>query len=113
MRQRDVDQAATTLWQAEAQVKMGEEQLKQNSPVPQQIGQSEAQVKQLKGQVEQAQAQFDQAELNLSWTIVTAPQNGWVTRRNDEHGTDVVAGHQIPPLLTPHAFTTPNSHEPP
>jgi multidrug resistance efflux pump len=43
--QMDVDQAATALWQAEAQVKL-----------------AEAQVKQFKGQVEQTQAQLDQAE---------------------------------------------------
>jgi hypothetical protein len=55
--QQDVDQAATALWQAEAQVKL-----------------AEAQVKQFKGQVEQTQAQLDQAELNLSWTTVAATQ---------------------------------------
>jgi membrane fusion protein (multidrug efflux system) len=109
--QQDVDQAATALWQAEAQVKLAEAQVKQNSPVPQQIGQSEAQVKQLKGQVEQAQAQLDQAELNLSWTIVTAPQDGWVTRRNVEKGNYVVAGQQIFSIVTPEVWVTANFKE--
>jgi len=109
--QQDVDQAATALWQAEAQVKLAEAQVKQNSPVPQQIGQSEAQVKQLKGQVEQAQAQLDQAELNLSWTIVTAPQDGWITRRNVEKGNYVVAGQQILSIVTPEVWVTANFKE--
>jgi membrane fusion protein (multidrug efflux system) len=109
--QQDVDQAATARWQAEAQVKLAEAQVKQNSPVPQQIGQSEAQVKQLKGQVEQAQAQLDQAELNLSWTIVTAPQEGWVTRRNVEKGNYVVAGQQILSIVTPEVWVTANFKE--
>jgi membrane fusion protein (multidrug efflux system) len=109
--QQDVDQAATALWQAEAQVKLAEAQVKQNSPVPQQIGQSETQVKQLKGQVEQAHAQLDQAELNLSWTIVTAPQDGWVTRRNVEKGNYVVAGQQIFSIVTPEVWVTANFKE--
>jgi membrane fusion protein, multidrug efflux system len=109
--QQEVDQAATALWQAEAQVKLAEAQVKQNSPVPQQIGQSEAQVRQLKGQVEQAQAQLDQAELNLSWTIVTAPQGGWITRRNVEKGNYVVAGQQILSIVTPEVWVTANFKE--
>jgi membrane fusion protein (multidrug efflux system) len=109
--QQDVDQAATALWQAEAQVKLAEAQVKQNSPVPQQISQSEAQVRQLKGQVEQAQAQLDQAELNLYWTMVTAPQDGWVTRRNVEKGNYVVAGQQIMSIVTPEVWVTANFKE--
>jgi membrane fusion protein, multidrug efflux system len=109
--QQDVDQAATALWQAEAQVKLADAQVKQNSPVPQQIGQSEAQVRQLKGQVEQAQAQLAQAELNLSWAIVTAPQDGWVTRRNVEKGNYVVAGQQIMSIVTPEVWVTANFKE--
>jgi membrane fusion protein, multidrug efflux system len=85
--------------------------VKQNSPVPQQISQSEAQVRQLKGQVEQAQAQLSQAELNLSWTIVTAPQDGWVTRRNVEKGNYVVAGQQIMSIVTPAVWVTANFKE--
>jgi membrane fusion protein, multidrug efflux system len=109
--QQDVDQAATALWQAEAQVKLAEAQVKQNSPVPQQIGQTEAQVRQLKGQIEQAQAQLNQAELNLSWAIVTAPQDGWVTRRNVEKGNYVIAGQQIMSIVTPAVWVTANFKE--
>jgi membrane fusion protein, multidrug efflux system len=109
--QQDVDQAATVLWQAQAQVKLAEAQVKQNSPVPQQIGQSEAQVRQLKGQIEQGQAQLNQAELNLSWTIVTAPQDGWVTRRNVEKGNYVIAGQQIMSIVTPAVWVTANFKE--
>jgi membrane fusion protein, multidrug efflux system len=109
--QQDVDQAATVLWQAEAQVKLAEAQVKQNSPVPQQIGQTEAQVRQLKGQIEQAQAQLNQAELNLSWAIVAAPQDGWVTRRNVEKGNYVIAGQQIMSIVTPAVWVTANFKE--
>jgi membrane fusion protein (multidrug efflux system) len=109
--QQDVDQAATALWQAEAQVRLAEAQVKQNSPVQQQIGQSEAQVRQQKGQVEQAQGRLDQADLNLSWTTVRAPQDGWITRRNVEKGNYVVAGQQIFSIVTPEVWVTANFKE--
>src|SRR5580704_7082590 len=64
---------------ASAQAMEAEAQIVQAEPVPQQIGQADTQVGQLKGQVEQAQAKLDQALLNLSWTVVAAPQDGWIT----------------------------------
>jgi membrane fusion protein (multidrug efflux system) len=109
--QQDVDQAATALWQAQAQVMLAEAQVKQNSPVPQQIGQSEAQVRQRAGDVEQAEARLHQAELNLSWTTVAAPQDGWVTKRNVEKGNYVVAGQQIMSIVTPEVWVTANFKE--
>jgi len=109
--QQEVDQAATVLRQAEAQVRLTEAQVKQNSPVPQLIGQAEAQVHQLKGQVEQAQGRLNQAELNLSWTTVRAPQDGWITKRNVEKGNYVVAGLQILSIVTPEVWVTANFKE--
>jgi len=108
---QEVDQALTALRQAEAQVRLYEAQVTQNSPVPQLISQSDAQVDQLRGQVEQAQARLDQADLNLSWTTVTAPQDGWITRRNVEKGNYVVAGQQIFSIVTPEVWVTANFKE--
>jgi membrane fusion protein (multidrug efflux system) len=108
---QEVDQAATALWQAKAQVRLAEAQVVQSSPVPQLIGQSEAQVEQQKGQVEQAQGRLNQAKLNLSWTTVKAPQDGWITRRNVEKGNYVVAGQQIFAIVTPEVWVTANFKE--
>ena len=63
--------------------------------MPQFIGEAEAQVRQLEAQVALARAQLDQAALNLSWTKVAAPQDGWVTKRNVEQGNYVQAGQSI------------------
>lgn len=109
--QQDVDAARAALKQAEAQVMLAEAQVTQNSPVPQRIGETDAQVGQLKGQVEQAQARLDQAELNLSWTVVTAPQDGWITKRNVEAGTYVAAGQQIFSIVAPEVWVTANFKE--
>jgi membrane fusion protein, multidrug efflux system len=109
--QQEVDAAAAALRQAQAQVLQAEAQIAQAEPVPQQIGQADTQVGQLKGQVEQAQARLDQALLNLSWTVVAAPQDGWITKRNVEMGNYVTAGQQIFSIVAPEVWITANFKE--
>jgi membrane fusion protein (multidrug efflux system) len=109
--QQEVDAATAALKQAQAQVMLAEAQVTQNSPVPERIGETDAQVGQLKGQVEQAQARLDQANLNLSWTVVAAPQDGWITKRNVEKGTYVAPGQQIFSIVAPEVWVTANFKE--
>ena len=109
--QQEVDATLAALRQAEAQVLTADAQVQQRSPVPQQIGQADTQVGQLKGQVEQAEARLHQSELNLSWTVVLAPQDGWVTRRNVEVGNYAAAGTQIMSLVSPEVWVTANFKE--
>ncbi|WP_213772334.1 HlyD family secretion protein [Bradyrhizobium sp. dw_78] len=109
--QQDIDAATAALKQAQAQVMLAEAQVTQNSPVPQRIGQTDTEVGQLKGQVEQAQARLDQANLNLSWTEVRAPQDGWITKRNVEVGNYIAAGQQIFSIVAPEVWVTANFKE--
>jgi membrane fusion protein, multidrug efflux system len=109
--QQDVDAAEAALKQAEAQVALAEAQVTQNSPVTERVGETDAAVGQLKGQVEQAQARLDQADLNLSWAVVTAPQDGWVTKRNVETGNYVAPGQQIISIVAPEVWITANFKE--
>jgi membrane fusion protein, multidrug efflux system len=109
--QQDIDAATSALKQAQAQVMLADAQVTQNSPVPQRIGETDQQVGQLKGQVEQAQARLDQANLNLSWTFVKAPQDGWITKRNVEVGNYVAPGQQIFSLVAPEVWITANFKE--
>jgi membrane fusion protein, multidrug efflux system len=109
--QQDIDAATASLKQAEAQVALAQAQITQNSPVQQLIGQTDAQVGQLKGQVEQAQGRLDQANLNLSWTEVRAPQDGWITKRNVEAGNYITAGQQIFSIVAPEVWITANFKE--
>ncbi len=109
--QQEVDAATAAYKQAQAQVKLAEAQVTQAEPVPQRIGEAEAQVGEQSGQVESAQARLDQANLNLFWTVVTAPQDGWVTKRNVEMGNNVVAGQQILSLVAPEVWVTANFKE--
>jgi membrane fusion protein, multidrug efflux system len=109
--QQEVDAATAALAQADAQVMLAEAQVQQNSPVPQRIGETDQQVGQLNGQVEQAQARLDQANLNLSWTVVTAPQDGWITKRNVEVGNYVTTAQQIFSIVSPDIWITANFKE--
>ncbi len=109
--QQDVDQATAAERQAAAQLADQGANVKQAEPVQQNIAQAAAQVKQLEGQVEQARAELTQADINLGWTSVTAPQDGWVTKRNVERGNYVAAGAQIMSLVSPQVWVTANFKE--
>jgi membrane fusion protein (multidrug efflux system) len=109
--QQEVDAATAALRQAEAQVAQAQAQVEQAVPVPQRIGQAVSQVAQFHGQIDQAKARLDQALLNLSYTVVVAPQDGWITKRNVEVGTYVTPGQQIFSLVSPEVWVTANFKE--
>ena len=56
-------------------------------------------------------AQLAQADLNLSYTRVVAPQDGWVTKRNVELGTYMQPGQQVMALVSPQVWVTANFKE--
>jgi membrane fusion protein (multidrug efflux system) len=109
--QQDIDSAEAALRRSEAQISEAQAAVRRAELVPQYVGQAEAQVHQLEAQVALARAQLAQAELNLSWTKVTAPQDGWVTKRNVEQGNYVQAGQTVLSVVTPDIWITANFKE--
>ncbi len=109
--QQEVDAANAALGAAQAQVLDAQAQLEEATPVAQRIGQADALVQQQGGQVAAAKAQLDDARLKLSWTNLTAPQDGWITKRNVEVGTYVTAGQQVTALVSPEVWVTANFKE--
>jgi membrane fusion protein (multidrug efflux system) len=109
--QQSLDEATATARSAEAQVAQAQAAVRQAEPVQQHIAEAEAQVKQLEGQVAQAKAQLDQAAINLGYTVITAPQEGWVTKRNVEQGNYVSAGASLMSLVSPQVWVTANFKE--
>ncbi len=109
--QQNIDAARATALQAAAQVKQAEASVREATPVKPNIAQSAAQVKQLGAAVEQQQAKLEQAQLNLSYTRVVAPQDGWVTKRNIEMGDYVQPGQAIMSLVAPQVWVTANFKE--
>ena len=96
--------AAATLAEKEAAVRT-------SALVPENLSVIDAQVKQLAAQVALAKADLDHAELNLSYTKIIAPQDGWVTKRAVEPGNYVQPGQALMALVTPDVWITANFKE--
>jgi membrane fusion protein (multidrug efflux system) len=109
--QQDIDTANANKLAAQAQVEQARAGVQQADMVRQFIAQNEAQVTQLAAQEALAKAQLDQAELNLSWTNLTAPQDGWITKRNVEKGTYVQPGQSLFSIVAPEVWVTANFKE--
>ncbi|MBV9537499.1 MAG: HlyD family secretion protein [Acidisphaera sp.] len=109
--QAAVDQADANLRQAQASVAQAQAAVREAEPVEENISQSSAQVGQIQGSIAQAQAQLDQAELNLGYTVLRAPQDGWVTKRNVEQGNFLNAGSQVMSIVSPEVWVTANFKE--
>ena len=108
---QNVDQATAAAAQAAAQVADADAQVKQAAIVPQLIDQARAPIPENSAQIIQAQAQLDQAELNLSYTVIRAPQDGWITKRNVERGDYVQVGSSLLSIVTPQVWVTANFKE--
>lgn len=109
--QQDLDNAEAGMRSADAQVAQAEAALRSADVVAQTVAQADAQVKKLQGQIALAKAQLEQAELNLAWTVVRAPQDGWVTKRNVNAGNYVSPGQALLSLVTTQIWVTANFKE--
>jgi membrane fusion protein, multidrug efflux system len=109
--QQDIDTADAAVRTTEAQIAEAQAGVQRAELVPEYVAQAEAQVRQLEAQVALARAQLQQAELNLSWTKVLAPQDGWITKRNVEQGNYVQAGQTVLSIVTPDIWVTANFKE--
>ncbi len=109
--QQEVDAATSNLQNAQAQVLLMQARVVQAEPVQQQIGEVEASVRNQSAMIEQAQAKLNQANLNLSYTVVRAAGDGWVTRRQVDKGNYLQTGQQIMALVSPDVWVTANFKE--
>ncbi len=109
--QQQVDYATAALEQAKAQVLQAEGQLEQASPVKPQIGTQQTRVTQQTGTLEQARAQLEQASLNLGWTVIRAPHDGWIAQRNVERGAYLQTGQAVFSIVEPEIWISANFKE--
>ena len=105
------EQASSTARSAVASVIANEAQVKIADLVKDLVSQSQAQVDQAKAQVDQAAAQLVTAELNLTYTEIRAPQDGWITHRNVQVGSYAVPGQALVSLVSPDMWVTANFKE--
>ena len=98
-----VQSAQAQIEVAQAQVGSAIAQRAAADTVDQQLAAKEAALRSAEAQVAQARASLQTADLNLSYTKVYAPADGWITQRSAEEG-DVVQANQA---LTSFVFGTP------
>jgi membrane fusion protein (multidrug efflux system) len=109
--QQSIDEATAKQRQAEAQLRQSQARLLQAQLVSQNIAQAAAAVKQWQGEVARSQADLDRAELNLSYTRVLAPSDGWVTERRVEQGNYLQPGGALLSIVAPEVWVTANFKE--
>jgi membrane fusion protein (multidrug efflux system) len=98
-----VQSAQAQIEVAEAQIGSAIAQRAAADTVAQQLAARQAALQSAEAQVAQAEASVRTAELNLSYTKIYAPADGWITQRSVEEG-DVVQANQT---LTSFVFGTP------
>ncbi len=109
--QQQIDAAKESARTATASLTLQDAQVKIASLVDENIAVAQAAVSQRIADVAQAEADLAQAELNLSYTVITAPQDGWITKRNVELGTYLQVGQSILSLVSPDVWITANFKE--
>ncbi|TCV98065.1 HlyD family secretion protein [Biostraticola tofi] len=109
--QQRVDNASAQVRSARADVANARAQVEVAAQVDLQIRLAASMVEARRQQVGQAKAQLETARLNLAWTDVRAPFDGYVTRRNVQPGTLVQAGSSLFSVVSPAIWVTANFKE--
>ncbi|MCG8156777.1 HlyD family secretion protein [Brenneria goodwinii] len=109
--QRNIDAASAQLRSARAELENAKAQVEIASQIALQIRQQETAVEARQQQVQQAQAQLNTANLNLDYTEVRAPYDGFITRRNVQVGSLVQAGSSLFSLVSPAVWINANFKE--
>jgi membrane fusion protein (multidrug efflux system) len=89
-----LDRLTTARRVSEAQLKEEEEALKRAQAEAGQAGKSGN-----KARILQRKAQLDEAELQLSYTKIYAPRDGYITRKSIEAGVNIQAGQPLMALV--------------
>ncbi|GBQ98811.1 multidrug ABC transporter [Acetobacter nitrogenifigens DSM 23921 = NBRC 105050] len=109
--QQDIDYSQAALDAAKAQVMQAQAQVAIAEPVAPNIGNARAQVNSEDAQLSSAKASLVQADLNLLWTEIRAPHDGWISQRNIERGNFVSSGQTLFSIVTPEVWVIANYKE--
>ena len=109
--QQAVDQSTAALEQARGQVAIAQAQVDQATPVKPNIGVTSLRASQQTSALTAARAQLVQAKLNLGWTVIRAPHDGWIAQRNLEQGAYVTTGQSLFSLVEPEVWVVANFKE--
>jgi membrane fusion protein (multidrug efflux system) len=109
--QENIDQSTSQQQSALSSLESARAQVRVASLVPRQIAQAALTVTQREAAVQQAQAQLDQANLNLSYTEVRAPSDGFITMRSAQLGSYLTTNQTMFLIVTPDVWVTANFKE--
>jgi membrane fusion protein, multidrug efflux system len=120
-RQHEVDRRATTQETIDASdsqsvstasnVQTAKSQVAVAELVAEQLRQAAATVQQRAASVAQAEAALTQANLNVGYTEIRAPSDGFITKRNVQLGSYLAAGTTMFLIVTPDVWITANFKE--
>jgi membrane fusion protein, multidrug efflux system len=103
--------AADTLRLTQAQHGEAVGRLNNAKAAPNQVAYSRAQADAAAAHIAQLEAAVRQAELNLSYTKITAPESGKITRKNIEPGAYVQVGQTVFSIVPDRVWVTANFKE--
>jgi membrane fusion protein (multidrug efflux system) len=120
-REHDVDRRATTQENIDASdsqaansasdVQSAKSQLAVAGLVTEQLREAAATVQQRAASVEEAEAAVTQANLNVGYTEIRAPSDGFITKRSVQRGSYLAAGTTMFLIVTPQVWITANFKE--
>jgi membrane fusion protein, multidrug efflux system len=109
--QENIDTATSQQLSSEAGLQSAKAQVTVARLVPEQVQQAVNAVTERRAAVQQAEAQLEQADLNLSYTEVRSPSDGFVTLRSVQLGTYLTVGQTMFLIVTPDVWVTANFKE--
>lgn len=109
--QQDIDSARAALDAAKARVIAAQGAVQMAMPVQPNIQNAAIQISQEEAAVKTAQARLETANLNLEWTEIRAPHDGWISQRNLEQGNYVQQGQNILSIVEPEVWVVANYKE--
>lgn len=109
--QQDIDSARAALDAAKARVIAAQGAVQMAMPVQPNIQNTAIQITQEEAAVKTAQARLETANLNLEWTEIRAPHDGWISQRNLEQGNYVQQGQNILSIVEPEVWVVANYKE--
>ncbi len=109
--QQDIDYARAALDAAKARVIAAQGAVQMAMPVQPNIQNAAIQISQEEAAVKTAQARLETANLNLEWTEIRAPHDGWISQRNLEQGNYVQQGQNILSIVEPEVWVVANYKE--
>ena len=109
--QQAIDQSTASLEQAQGAVAVAEAQVEAATPVKANIQVSKLRTQTNSGALTVAQASLATAKLNLGWTVIRAPHDGWISQRSLEQGNYVNSGQALFSIVEPEVWITANFKE--